>query len=117
MTWDVLDLTWDVLSDLTPGQKFAKIAVPANVCCLSTAIAVSLQVLVNDRIVSYQMQGKDSTRKGALDPPEIMVGCHKDADMDEYGHYLTASLDELAIWHRRLVDNNTIYFLGGYGEC
>ncbi|XP_071518113.1 adhesion G-protein coupled receptor D1-like [Panulirus ornatus] len=73
-----------------------------------------LEVLVNDRRVSYQAEGRDSTRKDALDPPEIMLGCHKHADAQDYGHFLEASLDELAIWHRRLRDENTIYFLGGY---
>lgn len=54
--------------------------------------------------------------KQALDPTEMMLGCHKDADNQLYRGYNDAEYDELAAWTRKLPDNETLFFFGGYGE-
>lgn len=53
----------------------------------------------------------------ALDPPEMMLGCHKDATNPTYLGFNTASYDELAIWDKALVGEKTMYFMGTFGKC
>ncbi|XP_042211680.1 cadherin EGF LAG seven-pass G-type receptor 2-like [Homarus americanus] len=71
-------------------------------------------LLINDRIVAYSTEGISVTALPPLDPPELMIGCHKTSTDTTYRHYHTTQLDEFAWWNRRLVDEDVIYFLGGY---
>ncbi|KAG7174697.1 putative adhesion G protein-coupled receptor B1-like, partial [Homarus americanus] len=59
-------------------------------------------------------EGISVTALPPLDPPELMIGCHKTSTDTTYRHYHTTQLDEFAWWNRRLVDEDVIYFLGGY---
>ncbi|XP_042891645.1 adhesion G-protein coupled receptor D1-like [Penaeus japonicus] len=73
-----------------------------------------LEMHVNHRRVGSVFKGISATRKSALSPPELMIGCHKDNDNQLYRGYNDAEFDELAMWKRSLPDNETMYFLGGY---
>nr|XP_053630924.1 adhesion G-protein coupled receptor D1-like [Cherax quadricarinatus] len=75
-----------------------------------------LEGMINDRRVFYRQYGVNCTRLPPLNPPEIMIGCHKDSNNTVYRDFNTADLDELAIWQKRLPDNNTVFFLGGFEE-
>ena len=45
-----------------------------------------------------------------------MVGCHKTStDMTHRG-FSTGEYDELAIWKRKLMENETIFFYGGFSK-
>lgn len=74
-----------------------------------------LQMHVNHRRVGTVYKGMASTRKSPLNPSELMIGCHKDSDNQLYRGYNDAEFDELALWKRSLLDNETMFFLGGYG--
>ncbi|XP_037790938.1 adhesion G-protein coupled receptor D1-like [Penaeus monodon] len=74
-----------------------------------------LEMHVNHRRVGTVFKGRASTRKSPLNPPELMIGCHKDSDNRLYRGYNDAEFDELALWKRSLLDNETMFFLGGYG--
>ncbi|KAF2364339.1 GPCR family 2 secretin-like, partial [Trinorchestia longiramus] len=52
--------------------------------------------------------------KPSLNPPELMLGCHKTNDSTKYRYFGDGEYDELAFWKRSLPDNETDYFLGGY---
>ncbi|XP_064083647.1 uncharacterized protein LOC135199488 [Macrobrachium nipponense] len=52
--------------------------------------------------------------KGILNPTEMLIGCHKDADNPMYRGFNDADFDEYAYWNRRLPDDQTIFFMGGY---
>lgn len=73
-----------------------------------------IEGFINDRSVFFKKTGVASTGQTTLNPPEVMIGCHKDATNLDYRYYDTGDLDELAFWERRLADNETVYFLGGY---
>lgn len=73
-----------------------------------------LEMHVNHRRVGTVYKGMASTRKSPLNPSELMIGCHKDSDNQLYRGYNDAEFDELALWKRSLLDNETMFFLGGY---
>ena len=52
----------------------------------------------------------------SLDPPTVMLGCHKTAASQEPGHFLSGKFDEIAIWERALNDSDTSLLIGGYSE-
>ena len=60
--------------------------------------------------------GDDETSKEPLNPPEIMIGCHKTAENPEKRNFSSGTFDEIAIWRYWL--NNTLlpFFLGGYSK-
>lgn len=74
-----------------------------------------LELFVNLKKVGHQVESESSApAKQALDPTEMMLGCHKDADNQLYRGYNDAEYDELAAWTRKLPDNETLFFFGGY---
>jgi hypothetical protein len=57
-----------------------------------------------------------SKRGLLLNPPEVLLGCHK-TQANQTKRYLgSANFDELAFWKRRLNDTELPYFLGGYSK-
>ncbi|KAK7080264.1 hypothetical protein SK128_016792 [Halocaridina rubra] len=73
-----------------------------------------LELYANAKKVGHSHSSKPSSRKQPLDPNEILVGCHKDSDNTNYRHYHDGDFDEFAFWSRRLPDDETIFFLGGF---
>ena len=55
-----------------------------------------------------------SEHKMALNPPEILIGCHKTSDNLNKRNFNSGSFDEIAIWKRWLNDTELPFFLGGY---
>ena len=51
---------------------------------------------------------------GALDPPEVLLGCHKTSLNTTKRNFARGSFDELAIFNRWLNNTELPYFLGGY---
>merc|ERR1712060_430502 len=54
------------------------------------------------------------TTKAPLNPTTLLVGCHKTSTNNEMTGYASGAFDELAIWTRRLSDEDKELFLGGY---
>jgi len=58
-----------------------------------------------------------NTPKDSLSKPTVMLGCHKTSDSDStYGNFLGGTFDELAIWRRHIMDNETSVFYGGFRD-
>lgn len=55
-------------------------------------------------------------KEDPLDPPTVMIGCHKTKNDDGYKGFLSGAYDEVAYWTRRIPDNETQIFLGGYKD-
>jgi hypothetical protein len=49
-----------------------------------------------------------------LNPPEVLLGCHKTQVNQTKRYFGSGNFDELAFWKRRLNDTELPYFLGGY---
>ncbi|XP_071518114.1 uncharacterized protein [Panulirus ornatus] len=75
-----------------------------------------LELYVNTDKVAHKRVPESSQAKGALSPPEVMVGCHRDSDNKVYRDFNDASFDEVASWTRQLNDTEVIFFYGGYAE-
>ncbi|XP_068212714.1 adhesion G-protein coupled receptor D1-like [Palaemon carinicauda] len=74
-----------------------------------------LELYINAIKVGHEHHSKDSSpAKEFLDPSEMLIGCHKDADDTSYRGFNNADFDEFAYWDRRLPDDQTIFFMGGY---
>ncbi|XP_069940170.1 adhesion G-protein coupled receptor G2-like [Cherax quadricarinatus] len=74
-----------------------------------------LEVFVNQKKQAQTMSPQTAAAsKSALNPPQMMVGCHMDADNTTYRNYADALIDELATWTKELNDTETLYFTGGY---
>ncbi|XP_018024745.1 uncharacterized protein LOC108680438 isoform X2 [Hyalella azteca] len=54
------------------------------------------------------------SKQAGLNPPELMLGCHKTSDNATYRYFGDGEYDELASWRKPLPENETSYFLGGY---
>jgi len=75
-----------------------------------------LQVFINQKPAGYVVHGvtPQAIAKQPLSPPEFMVGCHKASGEDEYRHFCPCEFDEIAMWQRSLLLNETMFFLGGF---
>ncbi len=49
-------------------------------------------------------------------PPELMLGCHRTKENQTPRNFGSGGYDELAIWNRRLSDNELPLFLGGHSK-
>ena len=54
--------------------------------------------------------------KKPLDPPELMIGCHKTSENSTKRGFSSGSFDEVAFWGSWLNDTVKPYFLGGYSK-
>ena len=52
--------------------------------------------------------------KKPLEPPEVLLGCHKTSSNASKRHFASGSFDELALWKRWINDTELPFFLGGY---
>ena len=76
-----------------------------------------LQLFVDWEIVGQTAYPKQvSAAKDPLDPSMILIGCHKTSSEPDYRGYTDGQFDEVAMWARRLLNNETRFFLGGYGK-
>ena len=64
----------------------------------------------------YSFLSPDPERP-AISPLEMMLGCHKDATNTSYRNFISASLDELAVWNESLLGPDVDYFTGSYSKC
>ncbi|KAF0294679.1 Cadherin EGF LAG seven-pass G-type receptor 3 [Amphibalanus amphitrite] len=77
-----------------------------------------LQLYINQQPAAMVIHGQtpNTTAQPPLDPPEFMVGCHKTSADTDYSHFCPCEFDEIALWKRALLTNETIFFIGGLEE-
>ncbi|XP_068212715.1 cadherin EGF LAG seven-pass G-type receptor 1-like [Palaemon carinicauda] len=73
-----------------------------------------LELYVDLKKVGQRVYGSPSSPLAPLDPALVMIGCHKTSTDTNYRGYNDAEYDEIAMWQRRLPDNETNFFFGGF---
>lgn len=72
-------------------------------------------MLINLKVVGHSYLPVTVPAKPGLSPPELILGCHKTQADKTYRYFGDGEYDELASWNRALPENETFFFLGGYG--
>lgn len=56
------------------------------------------------------------TPQASLNPPTVMLGCHRQSNTSTHSNFLSGVYDEVAIWRHQVLDNETGLFYGGYSS-
>ena len=80
-----------------------------------------LEVLINVEVQARTFfwqpaKPTGATKKRALLPATMMLGCHKDMDDKGLRDYGDGFFDEIAFWDTYIFDNTSRMFAGGYCE-
>ncbi|XP_066945236.1 uncharacterized protein [Macrobrachium rosenbergii] len=113
--WNNIGIRWQNSETTTGGwslvSHWSVVYVPKKDVCYSFWFWLYIDAVK----VGQEHYSKPSTpAKGILNPTEMLIGCHRDADNPTYRGFNNADFDEYAYWNRRLPDDQTIFFMGGY---